>query len=136
MLHRANRLFLLRSRHCFRKLPLLKVPKRSVSTVKGLPNKDNRRLSKTAIVVLTTTGTAAGLILYMQRTSRLELFNYAENYRKGLVNDLSWFNCVALGLIDLYRQPLGPQILRREKSGRRLARWATNKKRYNYGIFS
>ena len=97
--------------------------------MQALPKKGYRRLSKTAIAVLATTGTAAGLILYMQQTSRFELLNYAESYRKGLIKDLSWVNCVALGLIDLYRQPLGPQILRREKSGRHLARWVVNKKR-------
>ena len=126
---RANRLVLLCSRRCCKKSLLLQASKRSVSTARISTKKRYRYLSKTAIAVLATTGTAAGIILYMQRTSRFELLNYAENYRRGLIQDLSWVNCVALGLIDLYRQPLGPQILRREKSGKHLARWVVNKKR-------
>ena len=66
--------------------------------MQALPKKGYRRLSKTAIAVLATTGTAAGLILYMQQTSRFELLNYAESYRKGLIKDLSWVNCVALAI--------------------------------------
>ena len=111
-----------------RGLPILRTAQRSFSKAFESSGKSTKRLSKTAITVLATTGAVSGLIVYLEQTSRLQLFNYAETHRNGSMRDSPWRNRLAMGLIDLYRQPRGPQLVHKRKGGKHLARWVVNSK--------
>lgn len=87
-----------------------------------------KKVSSIAMGVILTTGTAAGLIYYLDRTSRLQLLEFAREHKGTTLQDSTWRNCIAVALIDLYRQKSGPQIVRRLRCGVHLGRLIANPK--------
>lgn len=101
---------------------------RSFSTYPRSGTQKTGKLSSIAVGVILTTGTAAGLIYYLDRTSRLQLLEFAREHKGTTLQDSTWRNCMAVALIDLYRQKSGPQIVRRLHCGVQLGRLIANPK--------
>ena len=105
-------------------------PIRSLATSPRSVTQITKRVSTMAVTVLLTTGAAAGFIYYLEKTSRLQLIEYARTHKSTTLQDSSWRSCLAVALIDMYRQKSGPQILRRLHCGIYLGRYIANPKTY------
>lgn len=91
-----------------------------------------KKTSRTTKIVLVTTGVSAGFIVLLMKTSRLPLIEYARSHKSTTLKDYSWRDCLAVAMIDLYRQQSGPDILKRRRFGRFLGRWIADPKVYRH----
>ena len=75
-------------------------------------------------------GSIVGGVVYLEKTSRLQLFEYARSHRNGSFKDSKWRDCFAMGLVDLYRKESGARVIERMQCGRMLGKWVADDKVY------
>ena len=94
----------------------------------GSTQKGNKSSKALKIFLLTVTGTSAGLVMYFSSTNHYQLFSYARNHWSNNRSNVTWRDCLAFSLVDLYRQHSGASVINRLHSGYRLGKWIINDK--------
>lgn len=82
-------------------------------------------LSKGLGAILITGGVAGSLFYFLEKTSRIELLEYAREHKNTILRDGSWRDAMALGLVDMYRSS-GNDIITLMHCGRFLGKYVSD----------
>lgn len=126
VMYRVNPYMVSRCRLLYRKMPLCRTIGRFSSTSKIVLTKKHHYVATTTLIMLGATSAVVGGIAFLNRTHRLELLEYARAHRKDILKEATWRDCLAVGLVDMYRQPSGAEIIYRMHCGMVLGRWVTD----------
>ena len=125
-MNRINPYMLSRCRLLYTRVPLCRVVGRYSSSSKIVLTKKHHYVATSVVVLLTATGIVAGGITFLDRTHRLQLFERARSHKRDLLKEATWRDCLAVSLVDMYRQPSGAEIIYRMHSGRVLGHWVVD----------
>ena len=71
-------------------------------------------------------GGIAGCYIYLDKTSKFQLLEYARTHRNEALKGSNWRDCFAVALVDLYRNDSGARVIERMHCGRILGKWVAN----------
>ena len=83
-------------------------------------------LKFTVTALTLVSGGIVGCYIYMDKTSKFQLLEYARAHRNETLKGSNWRDCFAVALVDLYRNNSGARVIERMHCGRILGKWVAD----------
>ena len=77
-----------------------------------------------------STITVGGIGFYLYKSSSLQVLEYAKQYAKTKVEDVTWRETIAAALLDICSQEQGREMILRHHWGSTLASWIVEESTY------
>lgn len=88
------------------------------------PARSGLKFAVTALTLIS--GGIVGCYIYLDKTSKFRLLEYARTHRNKALKGSNWRDCFAVALVDLYRNDSGARVIERMHCGRILGKWVAD----------